>query len=610
MKKLLFIPLLFVSFILSAAPIGEKRARELALEFFAKKATRAADVKLDLEWAGHDINKAVTRGSVVDADEALMYIYNRADAQGFVIISGDDGTRSVVAYSDEGSFEMNDIADATRWMLSAWCDQIEATRAGDIPPLNGGVIFDDDGEVIDELLYETAKWNQGEPYNRLSPVYRAGTSPSGCVATAISIVMRYYQWPDCGVGTTPAYTIHYKNEDNPTLDQDMPIPANELGHMYDWKKLLMKYERGKYTEAQGDEVAKLMYDVGTVMSMGWGPGASGAVTGYSASRLPKYFKYGKGAMWIGDGMYTRKEWFALLRENLQIYGPMVGAGGGHAYVLDGYDNKGYFHLNYGWGGSADGYYYLPDNDFTRSMGALFYLEPDKDGTSKPRDSFGMSALGGGDPWYCTVFGLESEEKDIRQNVAFKLRRAIISNTANGPFTGYFNLVLCDREGNFIEVVDENMFVNLAEGTDVRSMTDETVTIRSEFKEGYRLRYYYKGENPGVWQWVRTSNGCDEIVVCASPEEIQERTEFIYDKAAKVLNLWSLIPLTYEVKDAEGTVKASGSVYGGRHYNSRKGSNSEYIKVGAELNLKNYAAGEYTISLSCGGGRPYNISIVL
>ncbi|MBO7331915.1 MAG: Spi family protease inhibitor [Alistipes sp.] len=169
MKKLLFIPLLFITVSLSAFPIGEKKAREIATQFFAQTVTRGAAVNLELEWAGVDINAAMTRGAVGDVDEALMYIYNRADSKGFVIVSGDNSTRPIIAYSNEGDFEVGDMPDAARWMLSCWCDQIEASRAANIPPLNGGVIFDDEDDEVDELLYETAKWNQGEPYNRLSP---------------------------------------------------------------------------------------------------------------------------------------------------------------------------------------------------------------------------------------------------------------------------------------------------------------------------------------------------------------------------------------------------------------------------------------------------------
>ena len=603
MKKLLFIPLLFVSIVLSAAPIGEKRARELATQFLAKKVTRGASVKLDLEWAGHDIKVATTRGAVVDADEALMYIYNMADDQGFVIISGDDSVRPVIAYSTEGAFDVNDMADATRWMLSTWCEQIETTRAANLPPINGNIIFDDSDNDLEELLYETAKWNQGEPYNRLSPVYQAGRAPSGCVATAICIVMRWHCWPDCGVGTTHGYTLH------PPGHEQMVIPANELGRTYDWNKMPLRYDRGKYSEAQANEVAQLMYDVGTVMSMGWAPGGSGAVTAAAPNRLQQFMKYNRGALWFGNGMYSNEEWFAMLRENLQKYGPMLAAGGGHAYVLDGYDNKGYFHMNYGWGGSSDGFYYLPDNGFTKAMGAMFYSEPDKDGTSRARDLFGMSALGGGDPWLCTVFGLESETEDIQPNKPIKLRKCYYRNNANGTFTGYFNLMLCDAEGNFIETIDEHYLEEFPSGERIDHLVAGEVTVRREFKEGYRLRYYYKGENPGEWQWLRADNHCDEIVLCASPDEIQRNTELIYNKSSKVLNMWSLIPLKYEVKDADGNVKTTGFTKGGR-YHTGKYVNNEYVKVGAEINMSNYAAGEYVVSLSCGGGRPYNITIVL
>ena len=86
MKKLLFIPLLFISVSLSAFPIGEKKAREIATQFFAQTVTRGAAVNLELEWAGVDINAAMTRGAVGDVDEALMYIYNRADSKGFVTL--------------------------------------------------------------------------------------------------------------------------------------------------------------------------------------------------------------------------------------------------------------------------------------------------------------------------------------------------------------------------------------------------------------------------------------------------------------------------------------------------------------------------------------------
>ena len=600
MKRLLFIPLLFISFILSAAPIGEKRARELAVQFFAKTTTRAADVKLDLEWAGYDINQATTRGAVIDADEALLYIYNRADSEGFVIISGDDSQRPIVAYSNDGYFEVNDIADATRWMLSAWCEQIEAARDANIPPLNGDIIIDDGGgEELDELLYETAKWNQGEPYNRLAPVYQAGRAPSGCVATAISIVMRWHKWPDCGVGTVPAYECKYNDDDGNLIEKKF-IPANELGHTYDWNKMPLKYESGKYTNVQGDEVARLMYDVGTAMSMGYAPGGSGAVTGWMPDRISKYFKYGKGAMWLTNGSYTNEEWFAMLRENMQIYGPMVGAGGGHAYVVDGYDKQGLFHLNYGWGGSADGYYYLPDNDFTRGMGACFYLETDKDGTSKYRDNIAFVTYGWNtaEGWLAGWRGIESADREFKTGVPINLHihEKGMHNASPGEFNGEVALVMCDKDGNFKEVVESYQLYNFASGAVLRR--NDKVTVRSEIKEGYRLRYYFKGENPGEWQHVREGGSAIELVLCAGPEEIAENVQFSYDRSSKTFTFYSDMAVKCEIKNSEGQVVGRGTMGGVIYQNE-----------GTTIDMSKQESGEYTVEFSFGGD-PYVIQVVL
>lgn len=615
MKKLLFIPLLFISFCLSASPIGEKRAREIAAQFFAQTVTRGADVKLDLEWAGFDINAATTRGAVVDADEALMYIYNRADAKGFVIVSGDDSTRPIIAYSNEGNFEVNDIADATRWMLSSWCDQIEASREANIPPLNGGIIFDDDDDEVEELLYETAKWNQGEPYNRLSPHYVDGKAPSGCVATAICIVMRYHCWPDRGVGTTPAYTIN-RGEGKQSWD----VPANELGQEYKWDKMPLEYIRGEYSTYEGDAVAELMYDVGTAMNMGWAPGGSGAVTGLMIERMAKYFKYTKASRWMNSSSYTEAEWVKLLSQNVRDYGPTVGAGGGHAYVVDGYDKRGYFHLNYGWGGSADGFYYLPDNDFCRSMGAGFYFEPDRDGTSKPRDLCSFVTLGTNrkdpdtleDRWTCTWWGLETNLTEFKSNTSIPLRQTIGRNSTIGPFTGYVNLVLCDRDGNFIETVQENYYDNIQSGGELWKASDgeKKVTIKSDLKPGYRLRYYFKGGNPGEWEWMRDGSEVFEIVVCASPEEIAENLKLTYDKADKIIYFYSSIALKYEVKDADGNVKTSGATAGGRYFNTELDPEySIHHERGPKVDMSKYESGEYTISFTCGSD-PYVLKVQL
>lgn len=129
MKKILLLSLLFVTFQLSAAPIGEKRAREMAVQFFVQNlGVNAEDVKVELEWAGSDVDKDMAAPAKQATDDALIYIFNRTDTKGFVILAGDDKSRPVLAFAFDNTFDVENIPDGARWMLSCWCRQVEAKR--------------------------------------------------------------------------------------------------------------------------------------------------------------------------------------------------------------------------------------------------------------------------------------------------------------------------------------------------------------------------------------------------------------------------------------------------------------------------------------------------
>lgn len=127
MKKIaLLISLMLFCLNLMAAPIGEKRAREIAINFFAQHTTRSTgDINLTLEWAGNSFTQP--QRTSIDADQALLYIYNNLN-RGFVVIAGDDALNPIIAYSFENNLLTDNMAEATEAILDAWCRQVAASR--------------------------------------------------------------------------------------------------------------------------------------------------------------------------------------------------------------------------------------------------------------------------------------------------------------------------------------------------------------------------------------------------------------------------------------------------------------------------------------------------
>ena len=248
MKKIqILLVLLLSSVSLWAGPIGEQRARQIAEEFFAQNATRSTADELTLEWAGDVISETPAMGS--ELNTSLMYIYNRGQNGGFVVIAGDSNIAPIIAYSFDTTLDISNMAEATRAILDAWCREVAHARQA-AKPVSGGS-YDMTTRANGELRYDTALWNQGEPYNWEAPIYDGYRSVTGCVATAMSIICHYNKWPEKGVGTTPEYSY----EDAYGVSRS--VAANTLGRTYNYSNMLMDYNSG-YTTTQGDEKANFV----------------------------------------------------------------------------------------------------------------------------------------------------------------------------------------------------------------------------------------------------------------------------------------------------------------------------------------------------------------
>lgn len=599
MRRLIVIPFILFTLSLLAAPIGEQRAREMAMQFFASGQTRSSAVVLEMEWADSDIGdfkavSATSRNSTItidkDVDDALIYIYNRVDAKGFVVIAGDDkAQRPIVAFSFDNTFDVENMPDAARAILQAWCRQIAAVR---VEKRLSSVTRADDisvGNVV--VSYKTAQWNQSAPFNTYTPIVNGVQSLTGCVATAASILCRYYEWPSSGVGTTPQYT--YKDVDGVSRT----VPANTLGRNYDYSKMKMDYSGG-YTSAEGNMVASLMYDIGTALKMQYSMNSSSAHSSDVVPVMSQYFGYSKGALYISHSGISEHKWTQMLQQNLQQYGPMIYRGASsdvdrHAFVLDAYTDKDYFSINYGWGGSSNGYYLLPNNHYYIKQEGVFYFEPDKDGTSEYKDYLTLVSFvaSSGNVYR----GLYTNAVEPYQPGVNFMCYCSVKSRGVVSFYGDLCVAHCDKAGNIKSVLVTIDHKTTPLGGDGKGYR-RNISLVDAIEEGDRLCGFYKGVNSDEWvRMVRDQDGdYDEVILWATPEQVASSLNLEYDKSDNSLTFTSEHAIQYAVTNASGSVVRSGNVAS---------------HTPTAISLEGLESGNYTFSFASGGS-PYNLSVIL
>lgn len=597
MKRFIAIPLILIAFSLSAAPIGEQKARDIASKFFAKSATRSSSVVLKMEWAGSDLeaatsNNSTTRSSATDNEEkeSLVYIYNRIDTRGFVVIAGDDKVKqSILAFSHDNNFNMEDMPDGAKAILQGWCEQVAATRANKNIRTVTRAEDSDTGDVV--VKYETAKWAQGKPYNTYCPKHDGKGTLTGCVATAAGIICRYFEWPEKGEGTTPSYT-------HTDQSVEYTVPENVLGRTYDYSKMKMSYKDG-YTEEEGQMVGALLYDIGTSIKMDYGVSASGAGTGTAAKSLVKYFGYSKGALYLRHAGRSEEEWTEMLQKNLSDYGPMQFAGysssgGGHSFVLDGYTDKNYFSINYGWGGTSNGYYLLPNSTYYKSQGATFYLVPDKDGSSEYKSHIMLRAFttSGGTAYRGLCTNATEYSAGVRPRVYIAIR-----NEGLVEFYGKICVAHCDKSGNIKKIIYTiNKETNPLASSTTEWGYNSMVTISESIEPGDRLLAFYKEKDSEVWVRARAGESAayEEVLMCATPQEVAKSLKITYKKEIKTLSFYAKQAIQYSITNAKGALVASDKV-------------KSFSTVDIDLSI--FEKGKYTLSFAS-GGEPYTIELAL
>jgi len=394
MKKsvLSFFCLVLCALMAQAGPVDKSQAQQQAQAFFAKKGKTLKKVSKPYK---------APRKAAGAADEAYYYVFNSEDNNGFVIVSGDDRTAPVFGYSDTGSFDEKNIPENMRAWLEGYVDEIKALGADESSANSKLLSAPKKAEAVKRPVAPllTALWNQDSPYNDNCPQYNSKQCVTGCVATAMAQVMYYYRAQSASATTAeiPAYT---------TSKYGLSIPADPAGSPIDWANMTDTYSSSS-TPAQKAAVAALMAYCGHSVQMNYGVGSpndngSSASSSHIPAALKNYFGYATGGASINREAYTLQEWENKVYEELLAKRPLLysgrSSGGGHAFVVDGYDGEGLFHFNWGWGGSSNGYFLLqvanPGNNsgigasttsdgYARSQSAIFGVDPTSAGEPIP-----------------------------------------------------------------------------------------------------------------------------------------------------------------------------------------------------------------------------------
>ena len=323
---------------LKAHVVTPKEAENIARKYIklpTKKATRGVS-----KQSGYSPN-------------APYYIYNDAQNKGFVIVSGTTEMGEILAYSNENALDTINLHPGLAQLLNSYKMAFKAINTNNAVETEAkkGAFF---AKTVAPLLKTT--WSQDAPYNAL-----LGYNYTGCVATTISQVLKYHEWPVQGMGN-----VSYVNtSDNRTLSGNLNLSQ------YDWANMLPNYDAPvQATQAQRNAVAKLMKDVGLASGMQYHPGFAVATNQGAFDAFVKHFDY--QATCVYQSTEGPSVFADLLRQELvdgfpfYFYGATKDYKGAHAWVVDGFDDKGFFHMNFGWNGQSNGYYSLSALNLSQS----------------------------------------------------------------------------------------------------------------------------------------------------------------------------------------------------------------------------------------------------
>ena len=412
--------LLFIGLPANAQKRSLAEAAKVATGFFHAEEVDAMQMKE--EEGSRRLQK-----KVMDYTSDAYYMFRNKEDNRLVVISGDQRMQSILGYTDN-AIEDNMMPDGLAELLTTYKRQY-AALSPDCQTvcksnLNKG-----------ERLLKTPDWGQWAPFNLRTPL----SYPTGCAATAMSIVMRYHQWPVMGQGSK----TH--------IWKDSVMTADFEHTRYDWDNMPMSYD--SYTTAQAEAVSLLMRHAGIAVEMYYAAESSGARQSLVPGALTQHFRYATTTRLVSAADYDAATWEKMMRSEIDADRPVIYTGestmgrGSHGFVLDGYrDNL--FHFNFGWNGSGNGYFAISAFsttstafEFANQQQAVIGIKPLREDNCAPLT---LECEGKYEGFY-------SDLTTLTANTSVSIH--LSSLTALRQWNGKLRWELCDAEGNVKEAFD-------------------------------------------------------------------------------------------------------------------------------------------------------------
>lgn len=469
-KHTLLLFLLLMAMPVLAENRSFRQAREIAERHAAKN-------------GAHIGQQSVKRAKVLNRQQSTTssrgyYVFPHDGNCGYTIVSGDDRMPEIVGYSTTDTYSEENMPDGMKHLMQAYEAMATALANGDAKAER--CLAEKEALAADStyrqprvapLLADVA-WGQSEPYNNLCPMYDdQRRTLNGCVPTAMAQLMMYYQYPQTLKSDIPAYQ---------TSSYQLNMPSVAAGERYDWDNMLPQYSGSAYTAEQANAVAKLMYHCGLSVEADYGPSSTSALC--TPNVLVKYWGYDPDVIkFLYRKNFSLREWTAILDAELQASRPVYYSGfsttsGGHAFLCDGADGDGLYHINWGWSGWSNGYFDItvlnsdysgtesataPADGYNYSCNMIVGIMPDNGVADAPLIVTPLLTAIENEEVGCEL--LTTERADT--SGSFKLRiNAEFGNVEETAFEGYAGVCLEDEKGTctlmdareiYLEGMEEN-----------------------------------------------------------------------------------------------------------------------------------------------------------